>query len=282
MQEQGVRQLAEALTYGKQILAEAGIVEAALDAWYLLEYVCKIDKAHYYLHYEDEMEEEQLQTYEMMVKKRAERIPLQYITGTQEFMGLEFKVNPHVLIPRQDTEILVETTLGVLHPGMRVLDLCTGSGCIIISLMHFAKELTGVGSDISKQALLTARENAKANQVNVDWVRSDLFANIAGTYDVIVSNPPYIPTGVIETLMPEVRDFEPVEALDGQEDGLFFYDRIIKESGEFLNAGGYLLFEIGHDQGEAVSAMMKQAGFEKIRVIRDLSGLNRVVCGRKE
>ena len=271
-----------ALSFGKQALEEAGIVESALDAWYLLEYVGKFDRNYYYLHYQEELEEEMLKEYEMLVKKRAERIPLQYITGTQEFMGLEFKVNPNVLIPRQDTEILVETALGVIQPEMRVLDMCTGSGCIIISLMHFAKDIIGVGSDISKQALLTAKENAKVNEVEVEWIRSDLFQNITGTYDIIVSNPPYIPTGVIETLMPEVRDFEPITALDGQEDGLYFYEKIVKESYDFLNTGGYLIFEIGHDQGEAVSAMMKQTGYEQVRVIRDLSGLNRVVCGRKE
>lgn len=271
-----------ALSFGKKILEEAGITEAALDAWYLLEYVCKIDKSYYYLHYQDEMDDEKFQEYELLVKKRAERVPLQYITGVQEFMGLEFKVNSHVLIPRQDTEILVETALGVIEPEMKVLDLCTGSGCIIVSLMHVVKDIVGYGSDISKQALLVAKENAKANDVEVEWIRSDVFQNISGTFDIIVSNPPYIPTAVIDTLMPEVRDFEPFHALDGMEDGLFFYDKIIKESKEFLNIGGYLMFEIGHDQGEAVSTLMKQEGFEQIRVIRDLSGLNRVVCGRKE
>lgn len=274
--------LEEALSFGRQTLQEAGIAEAALDAWYLLEYIGKFDRSYYYLHYQDDMEEDKLQEYEMLVKKRSERVPLQYITGVQEFMGLEFKVNPHVLIPRQDTEILVETALGVIQPDMKVLDMCTGSGCIIVSLMHFAKQIAGVGCDISKQALLTAKENARNNDVEVEWIRSDLFQNITGTFDVIVSNPPYIPTRVIDTLMPEVRDFEPVEALDGRENGLFFYDRIVEESKRFLVPGGYLIFEIGHDQGEAVSAMMKQAGFEQIRVIRDLSGLNRVVCGRKE
>lgn len=274
--------LEEALSLGRNTLKDAGIAEAALDAWYLLEYVMKIDRSFYYLHYQEEMEEDHLQEYRGLLKKRAERIPLQYITGVQTFMGMDFKVNSHVLIPRQDTEILVETALGLIQPDMRVLDLCTGSGCIIISLIHLAKEITGTGSDVSKQALLTAKENARINDVEVEWVRSDLFANITGTYDMIVSNPPYIPTRVIDTLMPEVRDFEPVDALDGKEDGLFFYDRIIQDSGGFLNPGGYLVFEIGHDQGEAVSVMMKQAGFEQVRVIRDLSGLNRVVCGRKE
>ncbi len=273
--------LEEALNFGKKTLEEAGIAEAALDAWYLLEHVGRFDRSYYYLHYREELKEDLAQEYESIIRKRAERIPLQYITGVQNFMGLDFKVNSNVLIPRQDTEILVETALGVIQPGMRVLDLCTGSGCILISLLHFAREITGTGSDISKQALLTAKENARANGVEAEWVRSDLFQNIAGTFHVIVSNPPYIPTRVIDTLMPEVRDFEPVEALDGREDGLFYYDKIIGESGSFLKPRSYLIFEIGHDQGEAVSARMKRAGFEDVRVIRDLSGLNRVVCGRK-
>lgn len=273
--------LEKTLANGRQALEEAGIAEAALDAWYLLEHIGKFDRSYFYLHYQDEIEEEQLQEYLTLVKKRAERVPLQYITGEQAFMGLAFKVNSSVLIPRQDTELLVETALGVLQPDMRVLDLCTGSGCILISLLHYAKEIAGVGSDVSKQALITAKENAKANDVEAEWVRSDLFANLTGTFDVIVSNPPYIPTREIETLMPEVRDFEPVEALDGKEDGLFFYGRILTEGSGFLNPGGYLMFEIGHDQGEAVSALMKQAGYDQVRVIRDLSGLNRVVCGRK-
>ncbi len=273
---------AETLSYGRQLLGEAGIADAALDAWYLLEHVGKFDKSYYYLHSNDEMEEETLLNYQVLVKKRAERVPLQYITGTQEFMGLEFKLNPNVLIPRQDTETLVEAALKVQKPGMRVLDLCTGSGCIIISLKHLADGITGVGSDVSKQALITARENAKINNVDVEWVRSDLFTNISGAFDMIVSNPPYIPSRVIDTLMPEVRDFEPVEALDGHEDGLFFYEKILQECDLFLNPGGYLMFEIGYDQGEAVSARMQKAGFREIHVIRDLSGNDRVVCGRKE
>lgn len=274
--------LEETLSYGREQLQKAGIVDAALDAWYLLEYIGKFDKSYYYLHGREEIDEEVLQNYQVLVKKRAERVPLQYITGVQMFMGLEFKVNPYVLIPRQDTETLVEAALAVCKPGMRVLDLCTGSGCILISLLHLVEGLVGVGSDISKQALLVARENAKANDVDAEWVRSDLFSTISGNFDVIVSNPPYIPSRDIDTLMPEVRDFEPVEALDGHEDGLFFYDRILQECHGFLNPGGYLMFEIGYDQGEAVSERMRQAGFLDVQVIRDLCGNNRVVYGRKE
>ncbi len=270
------------LAHGRQVLAEAGIEDSSLDAWYLLEYVGKFDKGYYYLHGQEELEEEKHQEYETLIRKRAERIPLQYLTGMQEFMGLRFKVNSNVLIPRQDTELLVETALGVLRPGMRVLDLCTGSGCVMISLMHFAREIIGVGSDISKQALIVAKENAKANEAEVEWIRSDLFSNLSGCFDVIVSNPPYIPTQVIDTLMPEVRDFEPRLALDGQESGLYFYEAIVAESVSYLKTGGSLILEIGYDQGEAVSSLMKQAGYEQVRVIRDLGGNNRVVCGRKE
>ncbi len=271
--------LEETLAYGREQLQKAGIADAALDAWYLLEYIGKFDKSYYYLHGREEMDEEALQNYQVLVKKRAERVPLQYITGVQMFMGLEFKVNPYVLIPRQDTETLVEAALTVCKPGMRVLDLCTGSGCILISLLHLVEGLVGVGSDISKQALLVARENAKANDVDAEWVRSDLFSTVSGNFDVIVSNPPYIPSRDIDTLMPEVRDFEPVEAMDGHEDGLFFYDRILEECHGFLNPGGYLMFEIGYDQGEAVSERMRQAGFLDVQVIRDLCGNNRVVRG---
>ncbi len=217
------------MEYGKGVLKDAGVLDYQLDAWYLMEYACKICKSEYYLHAKEEMEGAAFQEYRLLLKKRGERVPLQYITGVQEFMGLPFKVNSHVLIPRQDTETLVEEALKVLEPDMEVLDLCTGSGCIVISLLKHARVgISGTASDISKQALLIAKENAKQNQVETELVRSDLFQNITGKYDVIISNPPYIPTGELSGLMPEVRDFEPLEALDGAEDGLFFYQEITK------------------------------------------------------
>lgn len=269
----------EALRFGKELLQAAEIPEYELDAWYLMEYTCKMDKSQYYLHGTEEMDDDKFQEYELLLRKRAERVPLQYITGNQEFMGLNFKVNSHVLIPRQDTETLVEEALKVLEPGMAVLDMCTGSGCIIVSLMKHKEGLIGTASDISKQALLIAKENAKNNQVEVDMVRSDMFQNITGTYDMIISNPPYIPTQIIETLMPEVKQFEPVEALDGKEDGLYFYQEIIQNAKEFLNSNGYLYFEIGHDQGGSVAAIMEQNGYRNVKVVKDLAGNNRVVCG---
>ena len=272
----------EAIETGTRILQKENIADAKIDAWYLLQMACKIDRNFYYLHEEDELTAEQQSEYESTVHKRAEHVPLQYIIGEQEFMGLKFKVNSNVLIPRQDTETLVEEALRVAKPGMRVLDLCTGSGCIIISLAKNVADISCTGSDISKLALLVAKENAKANEVEVEWERSDLFENISGTFDLIVSNPPYIPTGEIPGLMPEVRDFEPVDALDGKEDGLYFYRIITEKSPEYLTSDGYLYFEIGYDQGEAVSAMMRQCGYTQVEVIKDLAGNDRVVKGRKK
>ena len=272
----------EAIETGTRILQKENIADAKIDAWYLLQMACKIDRNFYYLHEEDELTAEQQSEYESTVHKRAEHVPLQYIIGEQEFMGLKFKVNSNVLIPRQDTETLVEEALRIAKPGMRVLDLCTGSGCIIISLTKNVADISCTGSDISKQALLVAKENAKANEVEVEWERSDLFENISGTFDLIVSNPPYIPTGEIPGLMPEVRDFEPVDALDGKEDGLYFYRIITEKSPEYLTSDGYLYFEIGYDQGEAVSAMMRQCGYTQVEVIKDLAGNDRVVKGRKK
>lgn len=270
----------EALSRGELLLEEHGIDDAKVDAWLLLAMVCKMDRNFYYMHMNEDVTEEQQAEYTSVLKKRAERIPLQYITGEQEFMGLKFLVNSNVLIPRQDTEVLVEEALKKIKPGMEVLDLCTGSGCIIISILKNAPEVTGVAADISKQALNIAKENAKLNEVSVRFETSDLFNSIKGTFDVIVSNPPYIPTEEITKLMPEVRDFEPYDALDGKEDGLYFYRKIIREGKQYLKPDGYLMFEIGYNQGEEVSELMQRAGYGEINVVKDLAGLDRVVIGK--
>ena len=269
----------EALKLGEKVLETASIVEAKLDAWLLLEMVCKMDRSFYYLHMEDDLLEEQVSEYEIALKKRAEHVPLQYIVGETEFMGLKFKVNSSVLIPRQDTETLVEEALKVITPGMRVLDLCTGSGCIIVSILHNVADVEGYAIDISKQALNVAKENAKLNGVAVNFERSDLFDNVTGTFDVIVSNPPYIPSLEVVKLMPEVGSFEPLEALDGKEDGLYFYREIIASCKEYLKPEGRILFEIGYDQGEAVQTMLLDAGFKEVCVIKDLARNDRVVTG---
>ena len=270
----------EALLSGEKILDMAQIVDAKNDAWLLMEMVCKIDKTFYYVHMDEEIAADEMKEYESVLKKRAERVPLQYITGEQEFMGLTFHVNSNVLIPRQDTETLVEEALNLAKPGMRILDMCTGSGCIIISILKNKTDIKGVGCDISKQALIVAKENAKLNNVSVAFEHSDLFENIDGKFDMIVSNPPYIRSAEIPSLMPEVAQFEPIKALDGSEDGLEFYRRIIKESKNYLNTDGYIIFEIGNDQGEAVSNMLTYAGYNNVHVIKDLAHNDRVVCAQ--
>ncbi|MCI8891404.1 MAG: peptide chain release factor N(5)-glutamine methyltransferase [Eubacterium sp.] len=270
----------EAMEWGSHVLGQAGVAEAKLDAWLLLETVCRINRTFYYSHMKETMTLEQQSEYEIAIRKRAERIPLQYITGEQEFMGLNFKVNSNVLVPRQDTETLVEEALKICQPGMEILDLGTGSGCIVISLMKNAHGMTATGSDISKQALLVAKENARLHEVEIEWVRSNLYENISGRFDLIVSNPPYIPQEDILGLMPEVRDFEPVGALDGGVDGLDFYRQIIAQGKDYLNKDGYLYLEIGYDQGPAVTNMMCAAGYRDVAVVRDLAHQERVVKGR--
>lgn len=268
-------------------LAEEGIEEFSLDAWYLLEYVTGVSKAMYFAEPERAVSEENADRYIDCIRRRAAHIPLQHITGEQEFMGYPFCVNEHVLIPRQDTEILVEEAIQVMRPKMKILDMCTGSGCIVLSILKMCREkyymtdLQGIGADVSEEALKVARENGRRLGVPVTWIQSDLFAKIPEEekYDVIVSNPPYIETAVIDTLQEEVRLHDPYIALDGKEDGLYFYRRIISEAGKYLKTQGKLMFEIGCDQAESVEELMKNAGYEQITVKKDLAGLDRVVYG---
>ncbi len=264
---------------GTSKLKEAGIREAALDAWYLLEFATGITKTSYYGNPDKEIKEEEAARYLAYIESRKKRIPLQHITKEQAFMGYPFYVDEHVLIPRQDTETLAEEALKVLKPGMRVLDLCTGSGCILISLMKMCEGLYGTGSDISEEALEVARKNACRLEVNATFIRSSLFEHISGRYDLIVSNPPYIRTSVIQELQEEVRLHDPFIALDGKEDGLYFYREIIKAGGGYLKPGGYLMFEIGYDQGTEVASLMEKHGYRNIMVKKDLAGLDRVVSG---
>ena len=281
---------ADLYAQGKHALTQAGIEEAALDARLLLEFVCRTDRTTLFAHPELEVDEKQQEQFESMIAKRSERIPLQHLTGVQNFMGLDFMVNKHVLIPRQDTEILVEEVMRDFHDGVHILDMCTGSGCILLSLLHYSNDATGVGVDLSEEALAVAQANAErlgltfaddetGKEPRVRFVCSDLFEAIDEKFDFIVSNPPYIRSDVIETLMPEVRDHDPRMALDGTADGLYFYRRIIEESEHYLKRGGQLFFEIGHDQAEEVSALMQSHGYKEIKVKKDYAGLDRVVIG---
>ena len=265
-------------------LQNADIAEAGLDARLILEAVFEGNRNLLLLDGEKEAPSEKILGFRELVEQRAMHIPLQQLLGVQNFMGLDFKVNDKVLIPRQDTETLVEEVLIELHDGMSVLDMCTGSGAILISLLNYKNDCIGVGSDLSAEALSVARENAsrllpEEKQKNISFLQGDLFEPVEGKFDRIVSNPPYIPTEVIPTLMPEVRDHEPLMALDGDRDGLRFYRQIIAQSKDYLYHGGMLYFEIGYDQKEAVIGLMKEAGFVQITCVKDLAGLDRVVYG---
>ena len=349
---------ADVLNYGKKILKNAGIVEADLDAWYLFEQIFGISRAQYFLcarenivgstaqkiavqeQHGDLLEsgnalecaelwlKEKLSAYEHALKKRAARIPLQQIIGQQEFMGLSFFVNEHVLIPRQDTETLVELVLQEQKDkDISILDMCTGSGCIAVSLKKLGGYAHVEGADISEESLKVAKRNSeeilenndvnndavnsrteqiqnctnltnnqnkqdnseermvseasKLSQAGVTFRHSDMFSNFPETeqFDVIVSNPPYIPSAVIEELEPEVRDHEPRGALDGTADGLYFYRILAEECAKHLTPGGHVYFEIGYDQGMAVKELLDNHGFKDTRVIQDLAGKDRVVCG---
>ena len=272
--------LREALALGKDLLQKANIEEYETDAWLLLEGAADCTRNDLYLRGNEPLAEEQEALYQEYLEKRSRRIPVQHILGVQCFMGIDFLVTPDVLCPRLDTEVLIEEALKHIKAGSEILDMCTGSGCIILSLLHFTKDCKGTAVDLSEKALAVAKENAKRLEKECIFVHSDLFENIEGRYDVIISNPPYIATKEIEALEPEVREHEPMMALDGMADGLFFYRKIVSASVDYLNPEGWLMFEIGCDQGEAVSEMMKAVGYCEVKVIKDLAGLDRVVIGK--
>ena len=273
----------EANQKGKTLLEECHIEDAAVDAWLLLEFVTGMNRTRFFVDGNKEMPKTEEEQYFALIEQRKKRIPLQHLTGVQEFMGLEFQVNEHVLIPRQDTELLVleaEKQLKSMNVDQKqVLDMCTGSGCIAISLKKRSPEISCQGADISEKALETERKNAQILDAGIDFTQTNMFANIEGRFDMIVSNPPYIPTKVIKELEEEVRLHDPFAALDGKEDGLYFYRILAKESPCYLKQGGWLYMEIGYDQSEAVEQLLMQAGFTQIRTEKDLAGLDRVVCG---
>ena len=271
--------LREAWNFGKKRLTAAEVPDADLDAWYLLEWCTGVSRSHYLAYPDEIISRDQEEQYRASLVKRERRIPLQQITGEQDFMGLSFYVNEHVLIPRQDTEILVEETARFLKDGMQFLDLCTGSGCILLSLLHLKPGAEGTGADLSPEALKVAEKNRERLGAKAALTQSDLFDKIEGAFDVIVSNPPYIKRAEIETLMDEVRLHEPYMALDGHEDGLYFYRKIAEEAPKYLRAGGGLFLEIGCDQGACVAELLRQQGFADVKVVKDLAGLDRVVEG---
>lgn len=276
-----MRTLRQLLTWGEDTLRNAQVPDAEIDAWELMETAFGIEKSCYFLQRDDKIENtDGERRYRDFIGRRSQRIPLQQITGKAWFMGLEFEVSDQVLTPRFDTECLVEQVEQLLLPGMRVLDLCTGSGCILLSLLARNPQISGIGTDLSAGALEVARRNRDRLGLEVPLLQGDLFSKVTGTFDIIVSNPPYIPTEEIGGLMPEVRDHEPVMALDGGTDGLDFYREIIRLAAGYLKPGGWLAFEIGCDQGEDLVRLFSQAGYTGVHIGKDLAGRVRTAFGQ--
>lgn len=283
--------LFQLLNEGSDSLQSAGDPDASTDARQLLLAAFHLDTVHFLLNRMQELPDDEatrtsVEQYRKMVGIRSSRCPLQQILGSQEFMGLEFYVNQHVLIPRQDTETLVELVLEEQRNREKtVLDLCTGSGCIAVSLAVKGGYRSVTATDISGEALIVARRNVETHgcEERIDLHQGDLFQALKPgmTFDVITSNPPYIPTAVIQTLEPEVRDHEPMLALDGTEDGLYYYRRIASEAKQYLAEGGSIYLEIGHDQGEAAAGLFEAAGYRNVRVCKDLAANDRVVCAHR-
>ena len=268
------------LTDGTKMLTQAGIDEAELDARYILEYITGLNSAQYFIHSEDIIEKNKAEEFFRLIERRSKRIPLSYVIGTRDFFGLTFKVNENVLIPEQETELLVEEVIKYSE-GKAVLDMCTGSGCIAISIALFGKPSKVAASDISEKALEVARENAKSLKAGeISFIQGDMFENVTDKFDIIVSNPPYIETGEIDELMPEVRDYIPRLALDGDIDGLKFYRIISKEAVKKLNKNGRIFYEIGYNQSRAVASILLENGFTDVKIMKDYSGLDRIVMAK--
>lgn len=277
----------ELLVLGKEKLESSGNEYAKYERKALLEEVLGCNYLYMLMNGEEEVAPEKEQQYLQLIEKRCEHYPLQYLLGYAYFMDYTFFVNENVLIPRNDTEVLVECANEILDDmekqkesgTLQVLDLCCGSGCIGISLKLYHKMINLTLSDYSEKALDVAKKNLNKYQLEAELVCGDLFQNITGKNDMIVCNPPYIESKIIGTLMPEVKEYEPMMALDGGEDGLNYYRRIIKAAPEYLNDSGWLMFEIGYNQGEAVLTLMKETGFLDVKLKKDYAGLDRIVYG---
>lgn len=278
----------ELLQIGETCLEKANCLDPRLDAELLMCYLLKINKTQLFIKYANEVSEKTSDGYFELIDIRASGKPVQYITGEQEFMGILFKVNEDVLIPRQDTETLVEEVINVTKNGKapgQILDLCCGSGAIGISLCKNMSDAKITAIDISGNALEVAKENAVSAGVTkqIKFIKSDLFSALkkgfgGSKFNMILSNPPYIPSGIIPTLQREITEHEPLLALDGGEDGLDFYRRIIQEAPFYLKKKGLLIMEIGHDQALAIQGLLDDTGkYEEPVIIKDLAGMNRVI-----
>jgi len=279
----------ELIPIGENILRDAGVEDYKIDAEALLGYEIGFDKKKMFMNWTYEVSDERSEAWFDLVNRRASGEPLQYITGEQYFMGHRFLVDPMVLIPRPETELLAEKAVAYLRArggAKHVLDLCTGSGALAISIAKACPRLKVTASDVSARALSVAKKNAAALGVagRVAFAESDLFAafrkgsfGFGKKYDLIVTNPPYIKTGDLENLAREIKEHEPLSALDGGADGLDFYRRIASDARGCMRPGACLMAEIGYDQAEAASAIFAGAGFTSIEIFRDLSGLDRIL-----
>lgn len=266
----------------KQRLKTAGIETWSIDSELLMCRVMGFTRIQLVTRDTQPVTQAELNKLEELLNERLTFKPMQYILGKAEFMGLEFQVNENTLIPRPDTEILVEAVIEEIRVNnyRTLLDIGTGSGAIGVSIAKYCPNIKAVAVDISEKALAVAQKNGKNNNVdNITFIQSDLFENVKGSFDVIVSNPPYIETETIDTLHKQVKAFEPVLALDGGVDGLDFYKKITMNK-SYLNKNGLLAYEIGYNQGLAVKTLLESYGFEQVRVIKDLAGLDRAVLGR--
>lgn len=278
--------LYELVKKGQCMLEEKGVPDADIDAGLLWQHVAGMNMADMLFDRDVEILAEQETDYMELIERRSAREPLQYITGVQNFMGYDFCTSKNVLIPRQDTEVLVETALNItkhIDGSVDVLDMCCGTGCIGISYGLMRPGSRVVLADISEDAIKTTHKNIEKLCGDTDRFRvvgTDLFENVEGRFDLILSNPPYIKSGVIDTLMPEVRDNEPRLALDGMEDGLYFYRIIVSQARKYIKDEGYVVFEIGNDQAEDVQHLLVESGYDDVHVVRDLCRNDRVVYGR--
>lgn len=286
--EEACKTYRELYEEGRRILEQAGLPDAALDARFLLEEVCGTNLQTLLVFPEKKVTEEEVNQYRAFVQRRKDREPTAMILGEWDFMGLTFRLNKSTLIPEQDTEVLVEIALeelkrrGLGEAPLRILDLCTGSGCILLSLLHELRNAGGLGTDLSEEALEAARENAVrlGLQERAAFRQGDLWEPVGDErFDLIVSNPPYVPTEVIPTLEPEVRCGEPYAALDGGEDGLVFYRRIMREAAGHLKSSGIIIVESGFDEAPQIAALMQDQKLRGIRTVKDYGGLDRMVLG---
>lgn len=268
----------------KNILKEKNFETYSLDIEVLLMEVTGFSKTQLYINTEYTLTEDEFQKFEYFFNRRLQNEPIAYIIGKCEFMGLDFLLNKDTLIPRPDTEILVEKAINIINENnfKKGLDIGTGSGAIAISIAKYCKEIFMQAIDINENAILKAKENAEKNGVlnKINFFQSDLFEKINEKYDIIVSNPPYIKTDLIEELEENVKKYEPKRALDGGESGLIFYEKITKKCRDFLNENGYLIYEIGHDQAEDVKNIMLENNFKNIEILKDLAGFDRVILGK--